>query len=65
MSFGPLFDAFDVTRSTLGDGALRTLNAPIRFALTGQPGFEAQLALERPEAGDKAASAGLLALLAG
>jgi hypothetical protein len=64
-NFGPLLGLLDVAWRALDDGARRTMNALVRLALTGQPLPEAALALERPEAGILAASAGLSPMLAG
>ena len=64
-NFGSLLGLLDVAWRALDDGARRTMDTLVRLALTGQPLPEAALALERPEAGILAASAGLSPMLAG
>ena len=64
-NFGPLLGLLDVAWRALNDGARRTMDALVRLALTGQPLPEAVLALEPPEAGFLAASAGLSPMLVG
>lgn len=63
--FGPLLGLLDVAWRALDDGARRTMDALVRFALTGQPLPEAALALERPDGEVGAAPAGLSPMLAG
>jgi hypothetical protein len=64
-NFGPLLGLLEVAWRALDGGAKRTMGALLRLALTGQPLSEATLALEPPEAGILAASAGLSPTLAG
>jgi hypothetical protein len=64
-NFGPLLGLLDVAWRALDNGARWTMDALVRYALTGQPLPIAELALERPEAGTIAAPAGLSPMLAG
>lgn len=64
-NFGPLLGLLDVAWRALDDGARRTLDALVRYGLTGQSLPRAELALERPEAESIAAPAGLSPMLAG
>ena len=63
--FGPLLGLLDVAWRALDDGARRTLDALVRYGLTGQSLPRAELALERPGAETIAAPAGLSPMLAG
>jgi hypothetical protein len=64
-NFGPLLGLLDVAWRGLDDGARRTMNALVRFALAGQSLPDTVLALERPEVEITAAPAGLSSMLAG
>jgi hypothetical protein len=64
-NFGPLLGLLDVAWRALDDGARRTMDALVRYGLTGQSLPRAELALERPEAEIIAAPAGLSPMLAG
>ena len=64
-NFGPLLGLLDVAWRGLDDGARRTMNALVRFALAGQSLPDTVLALERPEVEISAAPAGLSSMLAG
>jgi hypothetical protein len=64
-NFGPLLGLLDVAWRGLDDGARRTMNTLVRFALAGQSLLDTVLALERPEVEISAAPAGLSSMLAG